>query len=94
MSNFNGFTKQRFLIESDLASFRIRRAFFYSDFPGLGAINIDTVLNVPIDAQLLPMSELESIAEITEESLNATTENWKKIAKGTDFEEILNAETE
>lgn len=80
-------------MKSDLISFKIRRSFFYSDYPGL-AIDIDSVLNVPIDAELLPMSELESIAEITEESLNATTENWKKIAKDTDFEEILNAETE
>lgn len=80
-------------MKSDLASFKIRRSFFYSDYPAL-AIDIDTVLNVPIDAELLPMSELESIAEITEESLNATNENWGKIAKGTDFEQILNAEIE
>ena len=80
-------------MKSDLTSFKISRSFFYSDFPGLG-VNIDTVLEVPIDAELLSMSELESIAEVTEGSLNSTLKDWKKNAKDTDFEEILNAETE
>lgn len=76
----------------DLASFKIRRSFFYSDFPVL-ALTTDSVLTVPIDAELLSMSELETIAEITEESLKTTIKNWKTIDKNTDFEEILNAET-
>jgi hypothetical protein len=73
--------------------FKVKRSFFNNGHPLL-MIDIDSVLEVPIDAELLPMSELEAIAEITEESLNATVKNWNKIAKDTDFEEILNAETE
>lgn len=79
-------------MKSDFTPFKFR-CLFYLPFAEIG-LNIDSVLKVPIDTQLLPMSELESIAEITEESLNATVKNWKTIAKDTDFEEILNAETE
>lgn len=80
-------------MNSQFNPFKLKRSFFVTGHPLL-FVNIDSVLEVPIDAELLPMSELESIAEITEKSLNATIKNWKKIAKNTDFEEILNAETE
>jgi serine kinase of HPr protein (carbohydrate metabolism regulator) len=76
-------------MNSDFSSFKIRRTFFNC---GLPMLNIDSILEVPIESELLPMSELESIAEISEETLNSTIENWKRIAKDTDFEEILNAE--
>jgi hypothetical protein len=79
-------------MKSDFTPFKFR-GLFYLPFAEIG-LNVDSLLKVPIDAELLPMSELESIAEITEESLNATIKNWKTIAKDTDFEEILNAETE
>lgn len=80
-------------MNDDFTPFKIKRSFFHYGVPLL-MVNIDSVLEVPIDSELLPMSELESIAEISEETLNATVENWKQIAKDTDFEEILNAETE
>jgi hypothetical protein len=53
---------------------------------------IDSTLVVPSSSELLSESELETIAEVTEETLNSTIENWKRIAKETDYEEILNAE--
>jgi hypothetical protein len=79
-------------MKSDFTPFKFR-CLFYLPFAEIG-LNIDSLLKVPIDAELFPMSELEAIAEITEGSLNATVKNWNKIAKDTDFEEILNAETE
>lgn len=79
-------------MNSDFSSFKIKR-FPYSDRPA-STINLDSILKVPIDSELPPMSDLESIAEITEEELKATIDRWKMMAKGTDFEEILNADIE
>jgi hypothetical protein len=69
----------------ELRSFKARRSFFFG-------VNQDSILEVPIESELLSESELETIAEITEETLNSTIENWKRIAKETEYEEILNAE--
>lgn len=78
-------------MNSDFTPFKVKRSFFNNGYPML-MVNIDKFLEVPIDAELLPMSKLESIAEISEETLQTTISKWKRTAKDTDFEEILNSD--
>lgn len=79
-------------MNSDFKSFKVRRSRLVNGFCVIGE---DSILEIPIaGAELLSGSVLDEIAEISEETLNETIAQWKRIAKGTEFEEILNAELE
>lgn len=79
-------------MNSDFQSFKVRRSRFINGFCVIGE---DSILEIPIaGAELLPSSVLDEIAEISEATLNETIAQWKRIAKDTEFEEILNAELE
>jgi hypothetical protein len=79
-------------MKSDFTPFKFR-CLFYLPFAEIG-LNVDSLLKVPIGSELLPMSELEAISEITEDTLKSTVAKWEETTKDTDFEKILNAKTE
>lgn len=77
-------------MNSDFQPFKIRRSTFTNGFCVIGA---DSVLEIPIaGSELLSKEVLDEIAEISEDTLNATIAYWKSISKETDFQEILNAD--